>query len=447
MSSSNIAVGVELGDPRAELAYSGRRYDAVSFLTLYLVLLLAIPSNLVFAPLGAAGGPATILALVLMVWYLAMRLHPSSTLHKGRQPIRTAGLLFLCAILASYASANRQVLPTPALNSADRGLISAVGWLAVLILAADGIDSTQRLRVLLHRIVIGVTAMAAIGITEFFGGLNIVNYIIIPGLTSQVTPTDLSTRGGLNRPSATTAHPLEFAAVLAMSLPLAIHQARYAEPGLRRRRWLQLALISAAIPVTISRAAVLELLAIGLVLLPTWSKRDRRFVYATVLASIAVIFVAVPKLLNAFFAIIIQIFTGSSSTDSRTHAITGAMSLIPQHPWFGVGFGTFSPLIYFYTDDQYVNSSIEIGLVGLATLLTLFVTGWLMSRTLRRSVHEPELRDFAQCLAGALAAAAVSFSTFDALSFKMAAGLTFLLLGCIGAAWRLYRATDAEFRA
>jgi polysaccharide biosynthesis protein PslJ len=444
MSTSFTSV---LPDADQEITRPARKLDVVSVLTLYVFLLLAIPSALVLGPLGGAGGPATILSLGFMLSYLAMRLHPSSGLARGYQPIRAAGLFFFCAILAAYVSANRHLLPTSQQNGADLGVVSAVGWLAVLMLAADGIGAMDRLEVLLDRIVIGAAAMGALGITEFFTGFNAVNYIIIPGLTQQLTPTDLETRGGLNRPSATAAHPLEFAAVLAMSFPLAIHRARFASPGSKRRRWLPVILIAAAIPTTISRAAVLELLAIGLVLLPTWPKRERRYVYGLTASAITLLFVLIPKLLSAFATIIAQIYTGSSSTDSRTDAIASAVHLVPQHPWFGVGFQTFSPLVYFYTDDQYVLSSIETGLVGLFALLTLFVTGWLTARSLRRKVRDPKIRDLAQCMAAAVAAGAVSFSTFDALSFKMAAGLTFLLLGCVGAAWRLLRNTAADGEA
>lgn len=430
-------------DDDVGLTHPARRLDVVSLLTLYVLLLLTIPSALVFGPLGGAGGPATILSLGFMLWYLAMRLHPASKIARGYQPIRAAGVFFFCAILVTYISANRHLLPTSQQNGADLGAVSAVGWLAVLMLAADGIRTTERLEALIDRIVIGASAMAALGITEFFTGFNIVKYIIIPGLTEQAIPTDLQTRGGLNRPSATAAHPLEFAAVLAMAFPLAIHRARFAGPGSHRRRWLPAILIATAIPTTISRAAVLELLTIGIVLLPTWSKRERRYVYAVTATSIVLMFVLIPKLLTAFATILGQIYTGSSSTESRTNAISSALHLMPQHPWLGVGFQTFSPLVYFYTDDQYVLSSIETGLVGLCALLALFITGWLTARSLRHRIRDPKIRDLAQGLAAAVAASAVSFSTFDALSFKMAAGLTFLLLGCVGAAWRLFRDTAA----
>lgn len=420
-----------------------RSFDAVSVLSFYLVLLLAIPSALVFAPLGAAGGPATVLALTIMVYYIVMRFHPASKLHKGTQPIRTAGLVFMCATLAAYISANLHSLPRLEQNSADRGIISTVGWLAVLLMASDGIDSVDRLRTLLRRIVIGASAMATLGIAQFFTSLNFVNYFMIPGLSSQATPTDLLTRGGLNRPAATAAHPLEFAAVLAISLPLAIHQARFAVPGQRTRRWLQVFLITAAMPITISRSAIFGLAVICIVLLPCWPKRDRHYAYAALASGCLVLCLAIPKLFSALGTILQQIVTGSSSTESRTNAIAAALHLVPLHPWFGVGFGTFLPQVFFYTDDQYILSSIETGLVGLAALVILFVTGWSLARRVRRSSFDAEVRDLSQCFAAAVAAAAISFSTFDALSFKMAAGLTFLLLGCIGAAWRLLLSTNA----
>ena len=49
---------------------AGRRIDAVTILTIWVVLLMAIPASLVVAPLGAVGGPATIFAAVVLVFYL-----------------------------------------------------------------------------------------------------------------------------------------------------------------------------------------------------------------------------------------------------------------------------------------------------------------------------------------------------------------------------------------
>ena len=48
--------------------------DATTALTGLVVLLIAVPSQLVFAPLGAAGSPAQLLGLVLLVAWMAYRI-------------------------------------------------------------------------------------------------------------------------------------------------------------------------------------------------------------------------------------------------------------------------------------------------------------------------------------------------------------------------------------
>jgi polysaccharide biosynthesis protein PslJ len=436
---SNISSRMPAIDSFADTSTSSRSGDPVGYLTCYLILLMGIPSALIFGPLGAAGTPANMLALGLMTWYLVMRLHPGFQLDTGHQPVRVAGLLFICTILCSYVSANLHTLSTLQQNGAERGILSTVGWVAILLLAADCINRADRLMSLISRIVIGGSAMAILGIIQFFTGLDATKYMQIPGLTFNYVATDLLSREGLNRPSATAAHPLEFAAVLLICLPLAIHQARFAPPILRKRRWSQVALIGVAIPMTVSRTAILGLVVCGIVLLPTWSRRHRRYAFAALLASIVAMFLVVPSLLSTFQTLIDQITAGSTSTLSRTNAISASAPFIAQHPWLGLGFGTFFPQDYFFTDDQYLNSLITNGALGLFSLIVLFITGWLMARSIRRSCTEPEIRDLAQSLAAAVAVDATCFATFDALSFSIAAGLTFLLLGCIGAAWRLYR--------
>ena len=373
-----------------------------------------------------------------MGWYLLLWLQPCAALDRAAQPVRTAAILLACAGIASYMSVNRHALPGLEQNAADRGLISMAGWLAVLLLAADGIGQWNELHVLLNRIVNFATILASIGMAQFATGLNLVKYIAIPGLITKVPLTDLSIRDGFDRPSATTAHPLEFAAVLALCLPLALHRARFAAPGARFGRWLQAGLIAGAMPMTISRSAVLGLVAVAVTLLPTWPQRLRRIMYLIMLGSVGLIWVAVPNVLTVFQQLFAQIGSESSSA-SRLSAYSSAVPFVAQHPWFGRGLQTFLPQAYFFVDNQYLSTLIETGIVGLLALLGLFATGWLTARSARRAVTDAKTRDLIQCLAASVAAAAVSFATFDALSFNIATGLTFLVLGCVGAAWRLAR--------
>jgi O-antigen ligase len=420
------------GEPRGGI-------DVVTLLTCYLFLLMAVPASLVVGPFGAAGQPAALFAVPLLGWYLLARQHPSLELDRARQPCRASAILFGCGVLAAYVSANRAAMPTLQSNGADRGLILIAGWLGVLLLAADGIDRADRLAVLLRRIVLGATAMAVLGLIEFSLGIDITKYIAIPGLTVHQQVTDLMTRAGLVRVNATASQPLEFSAVMEMSLPLAIHQARYAPRSLRFRRWLQVALIAGGVPMAVSRSAIFGLAIIGIMLVPTWPARERRRAYLTVLALPIVVWLGRPGILTSFATVFGQLGTDSSSA-SRATALSSAGPLIAQHPWFGQGFQTFFPQTHFFVDDQFLTATIETGVVGLAGLLALFWTGWYGARSARLAAADAQTKDLAHCLATIVVVAALYFATFDVLSFPIASGLYFLLLGCIGAVWRLTRA-------
>jgi polysaccharide biosynthesis protein PslJ len=419
-----------------------RGIDAVTLLTCYLFLLMAIPSTLVVGSFGAAGAPAALFAAIPFCFYLVGRQHPGLALDRKRQPMRVAATLFGCAVVAAYISVNRSVIPGLQKNGADRGLFLLFGWLGVLLLASDGIDTPERLRILLRRVVMGATALAALGAVEFFTGLDITRYIWIPGLTVHTEVTDLVSRAGLYRVSATAAQPLELAAVLAMSLPLAIHQARFAPAELRMRRWLQVGIIASAALMTVSRSTVVALAVIAVMLLPSWSKRERHRAYFAMLVSVFLVWLAKPSIVGIVSGLFGQLGTDQSSK-SRANAYTEAAPHIAHHPWFGQGFGTFLPSTYFFVDNQYLTSVLETGFVGATALVVLFLTGWLTARSARLAAADAQTRDLGQSLAASVAAAALCFATFDALSFSIAPGLCFLILGCVGAAWRLARASRA----
>jgi O-antigen ligase len=418
------------------------RPDAVSLLSWYLLALMAIPSALVVAAFGAAGRPATLLGAALLGWYLLSRAHPDFQLDQGRQPVRAAAIGLTCSVLFAYISANRSAMSVTEVNAANRGLILLAGWLGVMLLAADGIADSGRLEVLLSRIVLGATAMAVLGVAEFATGTDLTNYVTVPGLTVHQQLTDLMVRDGLVRVNSTAAQPLEFSAVLTMSLPLAIHQARHALRRRRLRRWLQVAIIAGTIPMAVSRSAMLALAIIAVILIPTWPASQRRRAYLVLTASAAGLWMIVPGVLRNFATIFGQLGSDTSTT-SRADALAMAMPLIAAHPWFGLGFATFSPQTYLFVDDQFLTSLIETGVVGLLALLAVFAAGWHVTRRLRRTAIDRPTRDLAWCLTASLAVALISFGSFDVLSFSIAAGLFFLIAGCAGAAWRLAGARQA----
>jgi len=413
-----------------------RKIDAVALITTYLVLLFVIPAADVFTALGAAGGPATLFAFVLLLLYLWAWFDSRSTLDRNYQPIRILGLVFMCIMVASWISANRNNLPTLQRNAADRALIFTFGWLGSMVLAADVIQTMDELKTIIRRLVNGVSIVAAVGALQFFTGKNLADYIYLPGLHAMSPVTDEITRGSFVRPQSTASHPIEFGAVLIITLPLAIHQAIYAIPEKRRLRWLQVAIIGGTAPLTVSRSAILALIVVGVVIIPVWPKARRRGAYGVITVFALGTWIGVPGLIGTFKGL----FTGigsDSSTESRTKALASAGTLIMHHPWLGMGPSTLLPAIYFYVDDQYLTSLIETGILGAAALAAVFIVAWMVARNARRLSMDPEIRHLGQCFAACSAAPAVSFATYDAFSFPMDADLTFLIIGLIGAFWRL----------
>ena len=426
-------------DHEGSLAVPGDRAsgrDTVTLLSFYTLLLMIVPSDEVFSPLGGAGAPSTILSALFLLVYLSMLFNPDFKIARGRLGLRLAAILLACSFIAAYVSGNLQRMNTTALNGGDRGLIILAGWLGILLLTADGISNITRFMKLLERIVLATTCMAFIGDIQFITGKNLATFISVPGLAIHQAYSDLEIRGSYNRPQATAAHPLEFAFVLATVLPIAIHCARYAPKQRRKIRWAQCAIIALTLPLTISRSAIISMAVVAIVLIPVWSRRERLIVLAIAVSSFLVVSIALPGLLSEFATLFGGIGT-DSSTASRTSAYLSTAQMVVQHPFFGTGFETFDPQTAFYTDNQYLNAAIEVGLIGLTVLTALFVTGWVTARRTCRESPDPETRHLAQCLAASCAVILYDSSTFDSMHYAIASGLTFLILGCVGALRRL----------
>jgi O-antigen ligase len=423
---------------------SGPTVDATSLLSLYVVLLIAIPSKLIFASLGGAGTPAQIVGVVAALWYSWHRLQRAREIETGPQPVRAAILLFAAAVLASYVAAMVRPIADSEISTADMGLISLIGWVGVVVVANDGIISLDRLYVLLRRLAAMGGALATLGIAQFVSGQLLVDKIQIPGLSASQTLSDVTARDGFNRPPGTAVHPIEFGVVLTMILPIALVCAMTMKNRAGVRRWYPVIAIAVAIPLSISRTAIIGTIICLSILLPTWSKAARRGTLAAVATLTAILFVAVPGFLGTFTGLFTGIGTDTSAA-SRTDAYAIAWDFIERSPIIGRGFSTFLPS-YWILDNQYLGLIIEVGVVGLAAMLWLIASGVLAAARARAWTTDPVTRSAGQALAAAIVCGAVSTSLYDLLGFPMSAGLLFLVLGLSGALWRLTREQAASGR-
>lgn len=419
-----------------------RGADAVTMLTVYLVLLLAIPSGVVVTALGSLGSPSLLWGLVLMCWWTVHRLQArvSDALAIVSQPVRFAFVAFLVIVLVSFAAAMLRGQPQDQVSPALTALIRLLSWAGVLFVAVDGIHTMNDLASMVRRIGIGAGLLAALGLLQFFTGQGIVDFFgTIPGLSMA---GGIQERAGVIRSSGTAIHPLEYATAINAALPLVIAAAlsrgfrsRLARGGLWW--WLPVSLISFSSLVAVSRSAIIGFAVAVISMIPAIPARYRAAAIGSGTVVAVVIFAALPGLLSTT----VNLFSGAAddpSTESRTKGLERIPEFMSPSPAIGTGFGVFLPRYYIF-DNQWVLIAIELGILGLAAFAALFITGFWSARQARRS-PEYDIRLLGHALGASLFNVAVLFAFFDALSFPIAAGMLFLLAGLCGSVHTVFEA-------
>lgn len=425
--------------PLARAQDVSARVDAVTVLSLYVGLLLFIPSDLIIGGIGFTVTPADVIGPLALAWWVYSRWVPELGGARGPQPVRYAMFAFAGSIIASYAAGFARPMVPVEVRAADRGLFQMCVFLGIALLSTDGIDSLARLNVLLKRMVFGASVVAAMGIFQFATGVDIARALhLIPGLVPNHDLPFIFNRSIFRRVSGTAGHPIEFGAMLAMVLPLALHYAFEERDERSWLRWLAVALIGFAIPTSLSRTPVAGLVVGGGVLWLSWPKRRRlQALLITPLVAVG-IKLAVPGLLGTIRALFTYFFIDNSTTGrTKDYAVVG--KYLARNPILGQGFRTFLPKLYDTFDNEYLLHLVEAGIVGMLILVAVLVSAFVLARMVLRRSQDVVIRDLALSLSASMGVVILSFGTYDALSFPMVAGLVFLLVGCCGATWRLTR--------
>lgn len=412
----------------------------MTLLSVYAVLLMIVPSRLVFSALGGNGTPALVVGLVALALWLTAR-RPAGDRSVRARPVRFAILVYVLANLTSYAAGMLHQLDPSEVRSADRALLALGAAAGIALVASDAIPSRKRLDTLLRLVVLVTSICAGVAVLQFIG-IDLTRHFYVPGLHATAELGAGAVRSSFHRPAGTARHPIELGAALAMVLPIALHFAFSAEGRDRVWRWVCVGLLGLAIPMSLSRTAILGVIVVTIVLLPTWPPVRQRAALVIGGAWATVMWLAIPGLVGTLRNLFTNAGTDPSVTD-RTARYARIGGLLAHHVVFGRGLGTFIPSRYFILDNQYIGTTLETGLVGLAALLLVMVVSYGSARGARRLMSDPVERDLAQSLAASAAVALVVFFTFDALSFPMVPGLMFLLLGCNGALWRLTRESQS----
>jgi hypothetical protein len=439
-------------------AHALRGFDAGHYLVVYAFLLLCIPSRLVVGPLSSAGTLASLWGMAGLVWWVCARL--GGQLRERLYPVSVAVLVFVLACLCSYVAAMASgwyappdvrgstdllydLLPptvdqirSKMISGADRGLLALAGWAGVALVASDGIRSRTELERVVTWVVRFATVVAAVGVLQFFTAIDVARIIVIPGLTVSGEFGVVEARSVLRRVSATAIHPIELGVVLGAVVPLALHRALHASRS--ALAWLPFVVVSLAVAMTVSRSGII-VAGVGLLVLflgwpPAW--RWRALLIAPFVA--VGLRLLIPGLLGTIRYMFVNVLN-DPSTQGRTEDYGVAMRLYGDQPVFGRGLFTFIPQYYRILDNQLLVTLLELGAVGLAALVGLFITAVASSLLGRWRAVGLEERHLALSLAGGVLGLLAGFATFDALSFPMAGGAAFLMIGLAGAAHRCAR--------
>lgn len=430
-----------LGAACASVVLLNSRRDVVTVLTVYIALLWLLPAQLILPGLSAIGYPAMVVALGCAGWWAIARAVPGmSGMPVGSQPVRSVLFTYGWWVLLTYAFTFLRPLTTIEANGADRAIIALCGLIGVALLAGDGIESVDRLEVLMQRLVTMASVVALIGIVQFATDFDPVAYVRLPGLEVNQPLIAEGSRSFFDRPYATTLHPIEFSVICAMVLPLAFHYALHRRSDHTRRSsgiaWLHVVLIASAIPMSVSRSGVLGV-AVGMVVLSVvWNWRVRIKVAVGSLFFLIAMRAAVPGLLGTLRSMIVGA-SDDPSIQGRLRDVDMVRRYISESPIVGRGPGTFNPTDYFFLDNQYYGAALETGLPGLLLLLLVVAIG--VTACIRSVAQERDdrKRSLGFAIAAGISVGGVSMVAFDGFAFPIFIGTFFLMIGCGGCLWRL----------
>ena len=442
-------------------------FPAWALVVVYLTLLMAIPAGLVLPALGAAGTPATVFGLLLLAWWICANVAGQTPRAHGVSPVHLAlGFLALILVLSwangvgygwvrpvdvreitdavwTHLPIDLDDLHSKSTLAGIRGLIAVMSWIGVALVLSDGLRTWGEFDRVVTVVVWFAAAISLVGIIQFVTGSNLAEHIRLPGLV-QTAPLSSVERSGFSRVQATATHPIEFGVALAALLPLALHQSLE-----RARGWydhVPVAALALAVPMSVSRSGILVLGAVFVVLFFGWSGNRRA--WSLVVAPMAIL--AMRAVFPGLVGTIRSLFTSAVTDPSvagRTSDYGVIMDIYVDHPWLGRGQSTFMPAYYRTLDNQFVMSLVELGLLGLLAVLWVLIATVYTARYVRRHSPDPVRQHLGLCLVAGIVGIYLSYATFDAFSFPLAAGTTFLLIGLAGAAWRLTRQDEATMSA
>lgn len=426
--------------PVAALPRLGSAPVATRLVQVFAVVLFVFPSFAVFKPIGAAAFPAGLVGMAAFgLWALWTALGRHDPL-RARTPVRVAfGAVWVSSLLSYVALQFRSRTDVEILGG-DRWLLFLTALTGVAFVASECLRSLQDVRRVLRALVWGGAFTAVVAILQYFFAYNATPFLgnLLPGFSFDGDLGAIGFRAGLNRVPGTMVHPIELGTVAAMLLPLSIYLLIHDTERSRARRLVPVLLILACVPLSVSRSATLAV-GVAMVIFILGLSAQQRLVG---LAAVPVVIGGVFFMLPGTITTLVDYFSlgrRDPSIATRTDDYAMVEQYVRERPYFGRGGGTYLTTdLLEILDNQYLKWTIEFGLVGLAALAVFFFLVPAAAAFIARSrAPTGEMKVLNGALGAAIVSAAISSATFDSLSFPVFTCVYALLVGLVGASWRL----------
>ncbi len=391
-----------------------------------------------------------LLVIILLLAFVLQLSEHKVKLYAGGlgRPVLLLAIGSVLAIGANSGAIGKAQLQTQVLKSTSFFL----SFLIIYVLVCSTVRNMDDVRAIVMALVIGAAIVAVSALYESRTHYNVFAHLNnwFPFLKPGRDATD-NIRGGQLRVRASSQHPIALGVALTMCVPLGLYMWRRATS--KNWFWLIASGVTAmAAVVTVSRSVVLGSAAACVVALILRGKAILRR-WPLGLALIALLHVGAPgatsHLIKAFTpqgGLAAQLSGGEGARGSgRLTDIKPGLDLWAKSPLVGRGLGTqgttgqslsvatgnavqltYSPRIIF--DDQYMNTLVTLGIVGLISVL------WLVWGGIRRLVRAArrttgDVSDLFVAFSCSCAVFGATLASFDAFSFIQTTLVFFVILG------------------
>jgi O-antigen ligase len=409
-------------------------------LSFCLVGVFIFPADMVLEPIGAVGYVAMLVAIVLFGIWATSAAFGMHDLSLRRSPARLGLAVFWLVTMIAYVLAAPRYATPITHAAADRWLLTLIGVSGIVSVMGESLRSMSQIARAIRALSVGATICAMVALYQFItfaDPMTIVRSAMI-GWSENGGNTTFQARPPFVRVAGSTFHPIELGVVSAMVLPLSVWRALF-DSGARRRwvLWMQTVWIAIAAIITVSRSAILSLLMVILVFIPTLPKIARRWAFLVTPVCVAAVFLVLP----GFVGTMTETFTAGandSSVSARINDYPKVHAIMTAHPWTGIGPGAYMPVDPLdILDNQYLTTAVSMGLLGVASFVMFVGLPMFSSIQVAIWTPSPALRCLAGAAATALAVAALASATFDSFAFPVFVIVLSAVIGLSAAIWHI----------